>query len=387
MAATEHGVLLQHLLGLLGAGGFIGCSFAPLMAVMEARRTCNLGGLDTRDWPLIFTNLLIWSCYSYRSGDAWVFISAAPPAIMWLFFNLTAIRLLALEQGELDSSVKAWEGGVIRCKTVYLAELCEKYRKECINKLERGIVAGFGIACIASFCCSPWNIAGLEFLEIIITPDFKMNVFGNLCCLSSLVTFTKPLSRLCVLYKRQDASTIFLPLVITSLFTNTFMLSYAIVTANLYVLIPNAAGMLVCMAQLLLKLLFCRGHAEALDEKAADDEEESPDLQSVIPAPWTPKSQALSEVSTVLVDDESNPSSPRFSQCKSNLSGLPDLTDRLKEQGMYEDYLKWQQSYKKWRKGGVRGSQGELEHITPKPRGNSILPAIPDPDAVLPFED
>jgi len=38
---------------------------------------------------------------------------------------------------------------------------------------------------------------------------------------------------------------------------------------------------------------------------------------------------------------------------------LPDLSDRLREYGIYEEYLKFQHNYQKWRKGGSKGARGE----------------------------
>ncbi|CAJ1327971.1 unnamed protein product [Effrenium voratum] len=41
-------------------------------------------------------------------------------------------------------------------------------------------------------------------------------------------------------------------------------------------------------------------------------------------------------------------------------SGLPDLTERLKQQGQYDKYIKWREGYMKWRSGGIAGSKGEV---------------------------
>jgi len=43
---------------------------------------------------------------------------------------------------------------------------------------------------------------------------------------------------------------------------------------------------------------------------------------------------------------------------------LPDLTWRLKQQGIYEDYLIWQHSYREWRKGSAQGARGEVTHFS-----------------------
>lgn len=49
-----------------------------------------------------------------------------------------------------------------------------------------------------------------------------------------------------------------------------------------------------------------------------------------------------------------------FLSPKKPLEPLPDLTDRLKELGVFDEYLKWSNDYKKWRKGGNRGAHGDI---------------------------
>jgi len=39
---------------------------------------------------------------------------------------------------------------------------------------------------------------------------------------------------------------------------------------------------------------------------------------------------------------------------------LPDLTERLKEAGMYEQYTEWREGYMRWRKKEGQGARGEI---------------------------
>mmetsp|Transcript_14113 Transcript_14113/g.38800 ORF Transcript_14113/g.38800 Transcript_14113/m.38800 type:complete len:443 (-) Transcript_14113:432-1760(-) len=45
------------------------------------------------------------------------------------------------------------------------------------------------------------------------------------------------------------------------------------------------------------------------------------------------------------------------------LQQLPDLTDRLKALGAHDEYVKYRNDYLKWRKGGAKGADGEVEAI------------------------
>merc|ERR1711937_314615 len=40
--------------------------------------------------------------------------------------------------------------------------------------------------------------------------------------------------------------------------------------------------------------------------------------------------------------------------------GLPDLTDKIRQSGMYETYKSWSEGYKEWRQGAAKGAKGEL---------------------------
>ncbi|CAK0793157.1 unnamed protein product [Prorocentrum cordatum] len=64
----------------------------------------------------------------------------------------------------------------------------------------------------------------------------------------------------------------------------------------------------------------------------------------------------------------SEPRAPRASR-GSSLTGaleseLPDLTDRLKEAGKFEEYEKWRDGYMRWRGGGAAGAKGQIVKTT-----------------------
>lgn len=70
---------------------------------------------------------------------------------------------------------------------------------------------------------------------------------------------------------------------------------------------------------------------------------------------------ALSVRMASSAEDEASPSPyesplPR----ETSISMLPDLTERLKQQGQYEKYVKWRDGYRQWRSGGISGSKGEI---------------------------
>ncbi|CAE8644135.1 unnamed protein product [Polarella glacialis] len=61
--------------------------------------------------------------------------------------------------------------------------------------------------------------------------------------------------------------------------------------------------------------------------------------------------------------------SPHTAASQAGIAGkvnhsLPDLTERLKEAGIYDKYLSWSEGYKKWRTGAGKGAKGELRDET-----------------------
>ena len=62
----------------------------------------NLGGLDTRLWPLWFYLNIVWVGYAIVIGDVWLFLSSLGAALLWFRSCLKALILLSKEEGELQ---------------------------------------------------------------------------------------------------------------------------------------------------------------------------------------------------------------------------------------------------------------------------------------------
>ncbi|CAE8740788.1 unnamed protein product [Polarella glacialis] len=373
-------MLLKHVLGLIGVVCSLGVCLSSWSSVREARKVGSLGGLDTRSWPLFATAGFLWTCYAIRLGDIWLCLACGFSSVIWLYFCLTAIRLLSQEEGELrPTAPEPWEGGLLRRRAVDLYHLSKLYRKKNIEKTENGLAGGLGFSFCVAFACSPWNITELDFLEAIITPEIKLYVFSSICGFVSLLCFIRPFLRLWILVKRRDASTIFLPLVLAQLVQNLVWTIYGILILDPGIYLPYGFGAFVCMAQLLLKCAF--GRVGSAVEDSTPEEEPGLFTESMTPIPCDkPVIQASSRIDTQsTADDAISCSDIAESICASKSGGspmsppevttfgirqntidLPDLRHRLKAQGVYEDYLKWQEGYRNWREGGAHGAHGEL---------------------------
>ncbi|CAE8683471.1 unnamed protein product [Polarella glacialis] len=386
MPASLDEALVTNLLGLTGALCSLGVSLSSLSAVREARKVGSLGGLDTRSWPLFATVGCLWTCYAILLGDIWVFLTSSSMSVIWLYFCLTAIRLLSQEEGELrPTAPEPWEGGLLRRRAVDLYHLSKVYRKTAMEKTEQGLAGGFGFTFCVAFACSPWNIAGLQFLEAVITPEIKLSVFSSICGFSSLLMYIQPASRLWILVKRRDASTIFRPLVMAQLVLNLVWTTYGILELDPGIYVPYGFGVFVCLAQLLLKCVFRRAGAAVEDSTLKADPGlfmesltpipcDKPVIQASSRIDWkstacdsiscsvTAESHVVSDAASAAKSGGSplSPSEVPTPGLRQNTIDLPDLSNRLKAQGVYEDYLKWQAAYRKRRQGCAHSAHGEL---------------------------
>ncbi|CAE8621590.1 unnamed protein product [Polarella glacialis] len=308
--------------------------------------------MDTSPWPMFFGCNLFWCCYSFLLGDVWLFAAAAPAAMMWLFFCLSAVRLLAQEEGEtLVVNGGAWDGVLFsHSKTIDLKQLSKRYRHSCIQNLELGVMAWTSSALVATFCCSPWNIRELEHWETILDPKARLFVMMVLCGLSSLRLYTGPVARLWAIVKLRDASTVFVPLVLTMLISTFIWCGYGLVTDNLSLYAPNAVGVFVPILQLLLRGIF--GAPASAATSASKKESETTTAKGgkeagasdVASTSLTGEAGASDVASTSMAGDDAlsditNNSDTNTMMVVELKLLLPDLTDRLKEQGIYEDYL------------------------------------------------
>eukprot|EP00930_Biecheleria_cincta_P024152 TRINITY_DN1731_c0_g1_i2.p1 TRINITY_DN1731_c0_g1~~TRINITY_DN1731_c0_g1_i2.p1 ORF type:complete len:321 (-),score=55.41 TRINITY_DN1731_c0_g1_i2:119-1081(-) len=292
---------------------------------------------------------VIWACYSFLLGDVWLFLSAGPPAAMWLSFNIKAIKLLAQEEGELNWELDETWG------SAFFKDTFGTSRVQMMKRTEQMMTAALFFSLLLTLFCCPWKNDFERFQ--VVSETVRNDIMATISCATSLLCFGSPITRLMTLLKRRDASAIYIPLLFATLLHNTFWMVYGILTGALAVCIPHVAGFLTGLTQLVLVIKFRR----------ADSKDDAPESGSVVPHEGTSVDEKmpdddLEKCSTESGLSSSVPQSPADGQ-NSALAELPDLTETLKKQGTYEDYLKWQRGYQSWRRGCAQGASGELLDI------------------------
>lgn len=402
----------KHVVGFVGTVVGNSLCFSSLRTVLEAREVGSLGGLDARSWPLLLFCNLLWTLYAQILGDLWLWLSAMPPAVMWLWFCIAAVELMHQEEGELQdmmidaaSPFQFWDNGddaVRRVSTLH--------RKRAIRFTEMSVAVGVALSATLAFGLAPRSVLGMEFLDALLSPEVKVQMLSVCASLSSLATHVVPVLRLRAVVRRRDASTIFWPLALAQLLSSIVWALYGLIVSSWSLIIPNVVGIMCASLQLALWVVLGRTKTE-VPEEPEKQERESEVWASVLtsttlgsPTSSTSEAPKPGSNSPALSprDSTSTMSSPRSaasphwgkiraafpsssSSCSTTLSDdvvdstnsmgdLPDLKHRLKEQGTYEDYLKWQRDYRRWRQGHSRGSRGELSSI----RSQQSLPGVVD---------
>ena len=98
---SHRDILMRHGFGLVGVITCSGMTLAPFRALLRARESGSLAGMDTRSWPLYFIQSIFWTVYAVMLGDMYVLLANVIMVVMWMYFCLAAIGLLSREEGEL----------------------------------------------------------------------------------------------------------------------------------------------------------------------------------------------------------------------------------------------------------------------------------------------
>eukprot|EP00425_Heterocapsa_triquetra_P002146 CAMPEP_0195059866 /NCGR_PEP_ID=MMETSP0448-20130528/7258_1 /TAXON_ID=66468 /ORGANISM="Heterocapsa triquestra, Strain CCMP 448" /LENGTH=457 /DNA_ID=CAMNT_0040090205 /DNA_START=123 /DNA_END=1496 /DNA_ORIENTATION=+ len=408
--------MVQTAIGFIGVLSVNSLAMTLAKPVLRARREGSLAGLDVRLWPINFLMILLWTLYGIALGDVWIFFSSLPGAIMWLFFCLTAVELLSQEEGELmpgsphtNHSMSTWSlSNVVPVDFSDLENIygvSKRHRMKLIYKTELVVCGSLLLSGLAGFALMPETFAGFPSQSSIASRETRLAMFGYICMMGSVACNTEPFMKVKGIYHCRDASSIFVPFVVGSLVNCLIWLSYGIFTGMSSIIVPNCIGLLNHIALLVLRAAF-GGNPKDITAGAGAKSADAigiPVAWSVVPmkvggsgssvassagsntrllsrtlatTQRTSTTGAEEDIANLGDLEGMTSQSPTSETGDVLAASLPDLTPRLKELGVYEDYLKWQRDYQNWRKGGTRGARGDLKV------GSSMSSAIPDKTAL-----
>ena len=258
---SQQDILMRHGFGLVGVITCSGMTLAPFRALLRARETGSLAGMDTRSWPLYFIQSIFWSVYAVMLGDMYVLLANVIMVVMWMYFCLAAIGLLSREEGELAPPAPddlGDAGLLMRKDALQLHELSKAYRKKAIRRTEQQVSLGMGLMFVLSFLTQVQGQEGLEFLDVL-SVEQRLYAFSLLSMAISLICYSAPIGRLWVLIQKRDGSSVFVPYALAQCVHNLVWLTYGMILGNVAVMAPNIPGVFCTVAQILIKLRHRRG--------------------------------------------------------------------------------------------------------------------------------
>lgn len=282
---TLSGVMSFHLLGAAGCTTSHILSLSPWRTMQHARRQQSLGGLDTRVFGLFFAAHLFGLSYSIRQGDIWIFMATCGPTSLWLYFSLSALQLLGLEEGQLmparrqvrddlQTSANGGEG------LVYQRTAPHRHRQ--MRRIALQIAGFFMFNGLLLFSSIPTIYEGFQDVELP-EADWRGTqsmAHGMVLLIASFACFCAPLPNLYTLIKRQDASTIFLPLCLGQLLHNVLWTLFGLLKMDPALFVPHMFGGLTMIAQVLIRLVYGRKSDSSNHDQSVD---------VAIPGPELPK--------------------------------------------------------------------------------------------------
>mmetsp|Transcript_37545 Transcript_37545/g.120455 ORF Transcript_37545/g.120455 Transcript_37545/m.120455 type:complete len:262 (-) Transcript_37545:531-1316(-) len=197
----------------LGAVVANGMFLSSLPAVLAARKSRALGDLNPVPWAFIVANCLAWLHYSYAVSNPYAFFSNCFGAVLGLFYVTTGVAL------GTDAQRKSLERIVLFFAAVHLA---------------------------TSFFSTFW----------LSTVAQRQLLTGYVANVILVIFYGAPLSTLAQVLKTKSAASIYAPLSLLSGINGALWVTYGLAVNDLFIAVPNAAGLLLSLVQLSFKAIF-----------------------------------------------------------------------------------------------------------------------------------
>lgn len=210
--------------------GMIICNFmwySPIPTIIKIREKRELGNINPIPFYATVMNCIGWTIYGLIQKNIFVFMSNITGILSGLFNIINCLIILSLPT---KNSTK-------------LSKDYEYYERLFLFV----IVFWFFMLLIMMFSFSYTDDNSLKNIQEYI---------GTLCCVFTILYYFAPLSSMKEMIKKKDASEIlYLPLLINTC-NSLLWLFYAFFINDMYLLIPNLFGIVLCTIQFFLKNLY-----------------------------------------------------------------------------------------------------------------------------------
>ena len=214
------GVITTLVCPLFGVLICCAMGFAPIPALLEARRNRNLGDIQPIPFAMLCNAQLGWTIYGCMKRDYWVFFSSCIPLLTACVLVSTAIHLLEREgHTELENLIRVRVELVLFASTVL------------------------------------WLF--LSFIACLVIPpeqrDTGTTMIGAFTVCSSLIFYAAPLINMREIIKSKDSSSLYPPALVVNLINCTLWFFYGLLGTGAVILwLPNIIGGSICIAELIV---------------------------------------------------------------------------------------------------------------------------------------
>ncbi|KAJ3052826.1 hypothetical protein HK097_005588 [Rhizophlyctis rosea] len=216
--STTCRIALTYVVPAIGACTSFGMGVAPLFTVRKIHNAKNLGKFNPLPFVLTAANATTWMLYALMVHDYFIYIPQFFTILLGTYYTL---RTISYASEEMKSRmIMAWVA-----------------------------LAGF------------IHIGGL--LSFVVIPDHVNNgaavgktVLGVFSTIVLLSLYASPLSTLYRVVVERNAASIALPLAFTSLVNGALWFVYGLAIMDHFVWVPNGAGAILAVVQLVLRFIF-----------------------------------------------------------------------------------------------------------------------------------
>jgi len=206
-------VLTQTVAPAIGAALANGMFFSGLPEVLNKRRAGALGEFNPLPMPIVMSNTMGWTIYSFLTRDRFVAMANMPGLLLSCWYMMTMMRLAT------DDKAKRIEVLAMAMAAVHIAA---------------GAVCAF-------------------FLP---TRAAMISLYGLVCNGVLLMYYGAPLSSLKTVLADRSAESIYYPTVALNGANSLFWSTYALAIRDRYLLVPNAIGIALAAVQTVLCVAF-----------------------------------------------------------------------------------------------------------------------------------
>lgn len=202
---------------------------SPFKAVMQCRKKQSLGPLNPIPLAVSFVNLIGWVIYAVAINDLLLLLSVSTGVILNFLGCTTAISLLGMQHR--------------------LAEA---------RRMERLITLGIGW----------WIFVAISSLTYLTAVTDVQTMMGLTTSTTSILYLCSPLSTIRIIVQHQDASSLYLPMIVLNLMGTTLWFAYGLFGVNnLWLYIPQGMGIILSVSQIFIKLFYTKWTPETRTRK------------------------------------------------------------------------------------------------------------------------